>query len=451
MMLSSKIRKPQKSTSTGLGPLGRRKFREIGSYDIGNVPAHMHYSKDGDHLFFVDDNLLYMISKSGPIQKMKTASSQSTIRSVSVRHDSKLLAVLFEHGTVDILDISHRKTISSFKIPFDSIIDLSFNDPSSGGGSSLSCFSSHSFSKVDFFGNVLDGHEFDFIVSHVRRADTNTFVLSSNRSFYIFDSISKQLTKTWESDVDIMMFECKVGRIYAVDSSFAISVFDNVSRAVVSRTRPHVKTITSLEVSDDGLYMFTGSLDGLLSMTDIIDSQTVVVFVATGPIVCSSRLSDHRFAIGTSTCHIGIISNLRSDRHPSSSSSSSKSTSDIPTNHSMLKLIRSFRYVQALSTFAHHSSTDELINCIVLIHHSGCLGQSIQSLTSSDRIVLLEKLCRIVGSRPCNHSLLLALYHLSLACSGDHVSLLLLREALQDTASVGSVLLSIEGEITSQK
>lgn len=363
--------------SVRVGSFGKAKLQKDFELEVKGLPKFIKYAKRSETCYCLSDGEVTVISSSGTISSIKLK-SKGTVSLLSIRGDDKLMVVCVDSTHLEVVDLEKRKSISAFKVE-DNVHGLLY---SSTGH--IHAVTSSQYVRFDTVGQVVDQSEFSSTVDHAFLLSEGCALIRKNGVYSFFNASVSLDTSLGASAIDCAAVSDKL-LVTSLGGSLTIYNIADLKR--VSILRPHSKTLAFVEVSPDSNLVYTASLDGFLTVTNLVSGKSKHIVDAGSPVLAAARKSDSRFILGLSNGKVASFG-----KHQKSDTPIVQNASN---HHQVLKLLKSFKYRMALLECLKSTSTDQLMSVLTMLNYNGHLKHVVDSLSPSELTSFVRRLCKI--------------------------------------------------------
>lgn len=361
-----------------VGNFGKAKLQKIFEQELKGVPKVVKYAQRSETCYCLSDGDITVVSPSGSCLSVKLK-SKGKASLFSVRADDKLMAVCVDSKTIEIVDLDKRKSISSFEVERD-VLCMAYT--LSGH---ISVVTASEYTLFDSIGQIKDSKAFDYVVENAYIvADSKLLVRTSNNYSYL--CVSEEGSTF---SLDSKSIECAAASSsrLVTSSGGCMTIYSIEEKKKIATLRPHAKSITFMEVSQDSSLVYSASLDGFLTVTNLISGKTKHVMDAGSPILTATRKSDVKFLLGLSNGKV-----FSYGKHQRSDSPVLQGAS----NHQLvIKLLKSFKYRMALLECLNSTSTEQFMSVMTMLNYNGHLKHVVDTFSSSELSLFASRLCKI--------------------------------------------------------
>lgn len=363
---------------------GESKFTKSWNSSFNDVVKVASFAKTSSLAFVSLGREHFLLSENGDKHSVKVKSSRAICILSDFRKDDKILALGFDDGNLDLVDVSQRRTLSSFAAFTEQPLCLKFST-----NSSIHCVSSKRYVSYDFLGSVICEFEFDYPASSAFISSDESVYLASGSALYRLKLTDRSSSLIYESSANIGLISGTQDSWLCFESNGIVNVICCETGAIVSNFRPHLKTISALDISSNGRLVFSASLDGIFSVTEVFSKSRKTLVKAAYPIVAASRRGNDSVLVALSDGTISLYSSLR----PASSPVNGQQKTTVAST--VVRQLRSYEFSKALILALKSESPKQLHDVVLTLHYNGNLGYSLMRACDLDPNPVIESIAKM--------------------------------------------------------
>lgn len=283
---------PKSKVESSVGPFCRKKYQTAFRLENSDNAEKIVCSSNGKFCFVSTESNNTLVNCLEWTAHSVKFESNFKVLSACFRQDSKLLALCCADENIRILDTSSRRVLSSF-----SVKDLPIFAEFLKNSSDLLVVTKEQILLLDTMGNIRERCNLSFTCMDARISGFGVYLLANDKVCF---------TSTDNLDVQDVYHTSNAARFcisgnsqLAVENDGLVEIFDLIDKKLVTQLRPHLKSICFMNLSENGRLLYTASLDGILSVTDILSTKSQIIYKSKSPIVQVYQLEDRQFVIGT--------------------------------------------------------------------------------------------------------------------------------------------------------